>query len=94
MSALLFDWDGGKAAQNEANHGVASKRQSWSSSILSPSNEMDDREDYGEDRHVILGIVDGMLLYVAYTMRRDTIRIISARGAEPHERRKYHEENG
>jgi uncharacterized DUF497 family protein len=48
---------------------------------------------YGEDRFVILGMVDGRLLFVAYTIRNDTIRIISARGAEPHEKRKYHEDN-
>ena len=38
-------------------------------------------------------MVEGRLLYVAYTMRGDVIRIISARGAEPHEKRRYHEEN-
>ena len=51
------------------------------------------REDYGEDRFNLLGIVDGRLLHVTYTMRGDKIRIISARGAEPYERRLYHEEN-
>ncbi len=53
----------------------------------------DDREPYGEDRFAIIGMVEGRLLYVAYTMRGDVIRIISARGAEPYERRRYHEEN-
>lgn len=38
-------------------------------------------------------MVEGRLLFVAYTMRGDTIRIITARKAEPYERRKYHEEN-
>jgi uncharacterized DUF497 family protein len=54
---------------------------------------LDDREDYGEDRYVIIGMVDNRLLYVAYAMRGEVIRIISARGAEPHERRQYHEDN-
>ena len=54
---------------------------------------LDDREPYGEERYVILGLVDNRLLYVAHTLRGDKIRIISARGAEPHERRQYHEEN-
>lgn len=54
---------------------------------------LDDREPYGEDRYVILGMVENHLLYVAYTMRGDAIRIISARGAEPYEQRQYHEEN-
>ena len=38
-------------------------------------------------------MIDGRLLFVAYTLRNGTIRIISARGAEPYEKRKYHEEN-
>ena len=54
---------------------------------------LDDREPYGEDRFVIIGMVEDRLLYVAYTMRGDVIRIISARGAEPYEKRRYHEEN-
>jgi uncharacterized DUF497 family protein len=53
----------------------------------------DDREDYGEDRYVVLGMVDGRVLCVVYTLRNGTIRIISARGAEPNERRRYHEDN-
>ena len=48
---------------------------------------LDDREDYGEDRYVIIGMVNNCLLFVAYTMKGEAIRIISARGAEPHERR-------
>ena len=94
ISALLFDWDGAKAAQNEADHGVSFETAKLVFIDPFALEWMDDREDYGEDRHFILGIVDGRLLYVASTMRGDTLRIISARGAEPHERRKYHEENG
>jgi uncharacterized protein len=53
----------------------------------------DDRYDYSEDRANIIGMVAARLLYVAYTMRGERIRIISARGAEPHERRQCHEDN-
>jgi len=52
---------------------------------------LDEREDYGEHRYVIIGMVDSRLLYVAYATRGEVIRIISARGAEPYERRQYHE---
>jgi uncharacterized DUF497 family protein len=38
-----------------------------------------------------IGLVDDRMLFVTYTMRGDVVRIISARGAEPHEKRKYHE---
>jgi uncharacterized DUF497 family protein len=53
----------------------------------------DESEDYGEDRYAITGMSEGRLLFVAYTMRGDAIRVTSARLTEPHERRRYHEEN-
>jgi uncharacterized DUF497 family protein len=36
---------------------------------------------------------EGRLLFVGYTMHGEKIRIITARKAEPYERRRYHEEN-
>jgi uncharacterized DUF497 family protein len=53
----------------------------------------DRRRDYGESRYVSLGMVQDRLLAVAYTQRGARLRIISARLAEPRERRRYHEEN-
>ena len=53
--------------------------------------EFDDLHASGELRFNAIGLVDGRMLFVTYTMRGDTVRIISARGAEPHEKRKYHE---
>lgn len=41
----------------------------------------------------MIGMIEGRLLSVAYTMRGERIRIISARKVEPYERRKYHDEN-
>jgi uncharacterized DUF497 family protein len=55
---------------------------------------VDNREDYGEDRLILFGMVENRLLVVAHSLRGDKVRIISAREAEPHERCKYHEENG
>ncbi len=46
-----------------------------------------------EERHGVIGMVEGRLLFVGYTMRGEKIRIITARKAEPYERRRYHEEN-
>jgi len=42
---------------------------------------LDDREDYDEERFVIVGIADRQILFVAYAERIDAIRIISARRA-------------
>ena len=38
-------------------------------------------------------MLEDRLLLVAYTIREERIRIISARKAEPYERRKYHDRN-
>jgi uncharacterized DUF497 family protein len=54
---------------------------------------LDDRQDYGEERFVIIGLVDGHLLYVAYTERKDVFRIISARRATEHEQEIYFEQS-
>ena len=88
-----FEWDDAKAATNEFNHGVAFDMAR--SVFLDPFaiDWLDDRKAYVEARYSIIGMADHRLLYVAYTMRGDRIRIISARGAEPHERRQYHEDN-
>ena len=43
--------------------------------------------------YAVIGMVEGRLLFVDYTMRGEKIRIITARKAEPYERRRYHEEN-
>jgi uncharacterized DUF497 family protein len=69
-----------------------SRPRNWCSKTHS-IERLDDRENYGEERFNIIGMVEGRILFVSYTVRNDVIRIISARGAEPYERRRYHEEN-
>ncbi len=88
-----FEWDEAKAAENYAKHRVSFEVAIEVFKDAFAIERLDDREDYGEDRYSILGMVDGRILYVAFTLRNGTIRIISARGAEPHERRQYHEDN-
>jgi hypothetical protein len=93
MNESDFQWDDVKAAQNYAVHGVTFEAAKEAFRDPFAIERLDDREDSGEDRYVLLGMIDGRLLAVAYTLRNATIRIISARGAEPHERRRYHEDN-
>ena len=55
---------------------------------------LDDREDYGEQRFIILGMTEGhVVLFVAYTEREQRIRIISARRATQHEQDDYFQQN-
>ncbi len=87
MKEPEFQWDAVKAAQNEADHGVTFEMARDVFKDPFAIELLDDREDFGEDRYVIIGMVSNRLLFVAYTMRGEAIRIISARGAESHERR-------
>jgi uncharacterized protein len=93
MANDLFEWDDAKAAANLAKHGVSfdQPRQAFNDPFA--IDFADDREDYGENRLILFGMVENRLLVVAHTLRADNVRIISAREAEPHERRQYHEEN-
>jgi uncharacterized DUF497 family protein len=88
-----FTWDERKAAANYAKHGVTFEMARDVFKDPFAVDRLDDRENYGEERYTIIGMVEGHLLFVAYTMRGDIIRIISARGAEPYEYRQYHEDN-
>jgi uncharacterized DUF497 family protein len=93
MNDGKFQWDDTKAAENYAKHGVTFESARDVFKDLFAVEQIDDRHDYGEERWTILGMAHGRLLMVAYTVRNDSIRIISARAAEPYERREYHEQN-
>ena len=89
---LNFTWDRRKAAANLRKHGVSFETATGVFNDPSPIDEIDDREDYGEEWSNIIGMVEGRLLFVTYTLRGGQTRIISARKATPEENRRYHEE--
>ena len=93
MADLEFEWDDAKDTANRAKHGVGFTVARDVFKDVFAIERLDDRQDYGEERYVIIGTVEARLLSVTYTMRDEAIRIISARGATPHEQRQYHEEN-
>jgi uncharacterized DUF497 family protein len=93
MNDGQFQWDDAKAASNFAHHGVAFEAAREAFKDPFALDWLDASQDYGEDRYALIGMSERRLLFVAYTMRRDSIRIISARLAEPFERRRYHDEN-
>ena len=86
-----FEWDDQKAAANRAKHGISFETARKAFKDRSAVDQLDDREEYNEERFTLIGMAGGRLLFVAYTLRDDRIRIISARGAEPYEHRIYHE---
>jgi len=88
---VWFEWDARKAAQNIAKHGVPFEFAARV--ILDPLrlDAEDRRRDYGEQRRLTLGRVEGRLYVIAYTSRGRMIRLISARKANARERRQYDE---
>jgi len=49
----------------------------------------DTRKDYGEDRFIAVGLLNGRLCVLAFTLRDDKVRAISLRRANPRERRRF-----
>ncbi|MFZ2447888.1 MAG: BrnT family toxin [Syntrophobacteraceae bacterium] len=69
MNDGFFEWDDNKAASHYASHGVRfeAARDVFKDAFV--VEWLDERVPYGEDRYVIIGMVENRLLYVAYTMR-------------------------
>lgn len=88
-----FDWDNPKAATNWRDHGVTFDQAVKAFRDPFAIEEIDDREDYGEERINLLGMCNGVILHVTYTERGERIRIISARRAQRHEQDHYYREN-
>jgi uncharacterized protein len=85
----VFDWNDNKCALNIEKHGIDFEDAISVFTGLTIES-IDDRLDYGEDRVIALGNMNGIVIVVVYTMRGDVCRIISARKANAHERSKYY----
>lgn len=90
---LRFEWDKSKAKDNYSKHGVSFALAKGLFKDPFAIEFLDDRHDYGEERFVIIGMVDDHLLFVVYTERKEAIRIISARRATKHEEQFYFQQN-
>ncbi|MCW6513179.1 BrnT family toxin [Lichenifustis flavocetrariae] len=89
----MFQWDDTKAAENLAKHRVTFEAARDGFKDPFALDWHDDSQGADEQRFASLAMVEGRLLFIAYTMRGEAIRIISARLAEPYERRRYHDDN-
>ena len=88
-----FEWDDDKAERNWRSHAVSFEAARDAFRDAFAIDWPDTAQRTAERRFITLGMVDHRLLFVAYTLRDGRIRIISARKAAPHERRRYHDEN-
>ena len=93
---MEFEWDENKNRSNKAKHGVSFEYacEIW----LDPNYIIfEDRVSASEERWIAIGRVDTQIVLLAvHTYRgvdEEIVRIISARKATPHERRRYQERN-
>ena len=92
---MKFEWDRQKAKANIAKHGVSFERAKAvfadELAIIEPDN------DATEARWRIMGLAEGVLIFVVYTEREiegeQIIRLISARQPTRAERKRYEEES-
>jgi uncharacterized DUF497 family protein len=89
-----FEWDKAKAEKNWRTHGVSFDLARTVFRDPFAVEFMDDRQEYGEERFVIIGMAESqVLLFVAYSERQNRIRIISARRATQREPENYFLQN-
>jgi hypothetical protein len=86
---MRFEWDEAKRGSNLAKHGVDFL---LAQEVFMDAQAMvlaDPRSDYGESRFRAIGAAQGLILFVAFTVRGDAVRLISARKAHRREREAY-----
>ncbi|MFV9504443.1 MAG: BrnT family toxin [Oscillochloridaceae bacterium umkhey_bin13] len=93
-NALRFIWDEQKHQANLRKHGLsfASAHEVFEAPMLI---DLDERDDYGEDRWIGIGRLRGRIVVIIYTEPdQQTIRVISLRKALSHERNIYQQTFG
>jgi uncharacterized protein len=85
---ITYGWHDNKNSINIEKHGFDfnTAKRIWLGDVIELP---DSRKDYGEDRFVVFGEVDGEIIAVVYTWRGTLRRIISARKANGGERHGY-----
>jgi uncharacterized protein len=86
---MNFEWDERKNETNLDKHGF-DFADAYRIFDLPMVVELDQRNDYTEDRWIGTGMLDGRVVVVIYTeLDNVTTRIISLRKALTHERKRY-----
>jgi hypothetical protein len=88
---MEFEWDEAKCLANFRKHGI----DFIDVSVLFEGDTLtveDNRYDYGEQRFVTFGLLQGLVVAVVHSDHQDSIRIISVRKATKYEQKIYFEE--
>ena len=91
---MNFEWDENKNRTNIEKHGFdfADAEEMFRGALLI---RPDIDEDYGEERWIGIGMIQGRIAFVAFAERSlETIRIISVRRARADEKKQYEEWSG
>jgi uncharacterized protein len=87
---MKFEWDVRKDRDNQHKHGVSFEEATTVFGDPLAGTIPDPDHSYGERRFVTVGQSSNhRLIVVSHTEQGDNFRIISAREANPHERKKY-----
>ena len=90
---MKFEWDKQKRKANIRKHGFdfAEAARVFEGDTLTI---LDDREEYGEERFVTLGLLKGVVVVIVHTEEENLIRIISMRKATKNEEINYFKKIG
>ena len=88
---MEFEWDPKKAVTNFKKHGVSFDEASLAFFDPNAIEFFDRLNRHDEVRFQLVGISNTRLLFVGYTVRNETIRIITARKANARQVRYYNE---
>jgi len=83
-----FEWDDTKRKSNIKKHGIDFINAFTIFNGYTLTVE-DDLYDYGEERFITFGILEGRVVVVVHTENGDSIRIISIRRATKYEEKTY-----
>ncbi|GMO34205.1 MAG: BrnT family toxin [Termitinemataceae bacterium] len=89
---MEFEWSSKKEEANLREHHLSLDTGTLVFNDPFRKVRHDDDSSYGEERYQTLGLV-GKVLFVVYTENGEKIRMISARLADPKERRIYYGTN-
>lgn len=89
---MQFEWDEEKNIVNKEKHGISFETAAFVFDDPYYIEMYDIDHSDAEDRFIAIGMV-GKVLFVVFTERKETIRLISARYATEAERRLYYDQD-
>lgn len=90
---MEFEWDKDKAKENFRKHGVSFEEAELAFEDENAVEILDELNSDEEIRYQIIGLSPIRLLFVAFTVRDEKTRIISARKADAKQVKIYNEYN-